>query len=43
MWPLDPETEIAFPDVDGDDLTRWLPIPEEVPQDLLEPAPEDLE
>lgn len=43
MWPFDPETEIAFPDVDGDDLTRWLPLPEEVPQDLLEPAPEDLE
>ena len=43
MWPLDPETEIAFPDVEGDDLTKWLPIPEEVPQDLLEPAPEDLE
>ena len=43
MWPLDPETEITFPDVEGDDLTKWLPIPEEVPQDLLEPSPEDLE
>ena len=43
MWPMDPETEITFPDVEGDDLTKWLPIPEEVPQDLLEPSPEDLD
>ena len=43
MWPMDPETEIAFPDVDGDDLTKWLPIPDEVPEDVLEPSVEDLE
>ena len=43
IWPIDPETEVTFPDLDGDDLTKWLPIPEEVPQDLLEPSLEDLE
>jgi Flp pilus assembly protein TadD len=43
IWPMDPETEITFPDVDDEDLTKWLPIPDEVPQDLLEPSPEDLE
>ena len=43
MWPMDPEIEITFPDVEGDDLTKWLPIPDEVPEDLLEPSVEDLE
>jgi tetratricopeptide (TPR) repeat protein len=35
-WPLDPETEIYPPDVESDDLTRWLPIPEPDTRDQLE-------
>ncbi len=43
LSPMDVEPEIAFPDLNGDDLSAWLPIPEEPPQDLLEPTPEDLD
>lgn len=35
-WPPDPETEIGFPESEGDDVSKWLPIPEAVPQDLIE-------
>jgi tetratricopeptide (TPR) repeat protein len=35
-WPLDPETEVGFPDVEGDNLTKWLPVPEQDPVDVLE-------
>lgn len=45
--PLEPETEVYIPDTDSDDLTKWLPIPEE-PQDeskasvLVEDTPEKI-
>lgn len=32
----DPDTEVDVPDADGDDLTKWLPVPEDVPQDVIE-------
>ena len=35
-WPPDSGTEVYFPDVEGDDLTTWIPIPEEQPLDLME-------
>jgi tetratricopeptide (TPR) repeat protein len=35
-WPPDPETEFYPPDVESDDLTKWLPIPEPDRPDLLE-------
>jgi tetratricopeptide (TPR) repeat protein len=41
-WPADPETEIILPDADGDPA-RWIPVPDEAPVELLEPALEDLE
>jgi tetratricopeptide (TPR) repeat protein len=42
-WPSEPDTEIYFPDLDDDDLTKWLPVPDELPQDMLEPPSEDPE
>jgi hypothetical protein len=36
-WALDADPEIYEPDTEGDDLTRWLPIPQEV-EDLLDMA-----
>jgi tetratricopeptide (TPR) repeat protein len=41
-WPPEPETEIILPDADGDPA-RWIPVPDEAPMELLEPALEDLE
>ena len=35
-WPPDSGADIYFPDVESDDLTKWIPIPEEQPLDLLE-------
>ena len=35
-WPPDGGAEIIFPDIDSDDLSRWLPVPEEEAVDLLE-------
>jgi tetratricopeptide (TPR) repeat protein len=41
-WPPETETEIILPDADGDPA-RWIPVPDEAPMELLEPAVEDLE
>jgi tetratricopeptide (TPR) repeat protein len=38
----DPDADVEVPDIDGDDLTKWLPIPEEAPQDMIQAGP-DLE
>jgi len=35
-WPPDSGTEVYFPDIDSDDLSRWIPIPEEQTLDSLE-------
>jgi tetratricopeptide (TPR) repeat protein len=35
-WPPDPSTEVYFPDIESDDLTKWIPIPEEQALDSLE-------
>jgi tetratricopeptide (TPR) repeat protein len=35
-WPPDAGTEVFFPDLDGDDLSKWIPVPEEQPLDTLE-------
>ncbi|MFH1183760.1 MAG: tetratricopeptide repeat protein [Chloroflexota bacterium] len=35
-WPPDSGAEVCSPDVESDDLSRWIPIPEEEPLDLLE-------
>lgn len=41
-WPPETETEIILPDADGEP-SRWIPVPDEAPMELLEPAVEDLE
>jgi tetratricopeptide (TPR) repeat protein len=35
-WPPDSGTEVYFPDPEGDELSKWLPMPEEQPLDSLE-------
>jgi tetratricopeptide (TPR) repeat protein len=35
-WPPDAGTEVFFPDIDGDDLSKWIPLPEEQALDTLE-------
>jgi tetratricopeptide (TPR) repeat protein len=40
-WAADPDPEISMPDGDSDDLTKWLPLPEEAPQDVLDLAMEE--
>ena len=35
-WPPDAGTEVFFPDADGDDLSKWIPLPEEQPLDTME-------
>ena len=35
-WPPEPGTDVFFPEIDGDDLSKWLPAPEEQPVDELE-------
>ncbi len=34
--PADPEMEVDVPDPDGDDLSRWLPFPEDEPQHMIQ-------
>lgn len=37
LWsPVDPETDVQGPDPDGDNISRWLPLPEEEPMNLDE-------
>ena len=37
LYPsLEPESDVYQPDADGDDLTKWMPIPEEEPSNELE-------
>ena len=35
-----PDVETEVPDIDGDDLTKWLPVPEQAPQDVMQAGPE---
>ncbi|HEY5983907.1 MAG TPA: tetratricopeptide repeat protein [Anaerolineales bacterium] len=35
-WAPDTGADVEFPDLDGDELTRWFPVPEEQPVDSLE-------
>ena len=35
-----PDTDVEVPDLDGDDLTKWLPVPEPAPQDVIQAGPE---
>jgi tetratricopeptide (TPR) repeat protein len=35
-WPPDAGTEVFSPDADGDDMSRWIPLPEEQPLDTME-------
>jgi tetratricopeptide (TPR) repeat protein len=48
LWsPFDPETDVQAPDPDGDNISRWLPMPEEEPLNLDElsvpPSAEELD
>ncbi len=38
FWPPEPEPDDYVSDPDGDDLAKWLPIPEEEPQNEDDPA-----
>jgi tetratricopeptide (TPR) repeat protein len=35
-WPPEPGADAFFPEIDSDDLSKWLPAPEEQPVDELE-------
>jgi tetratricopeptide (TPR) repeat protein len=35
-WPPEPGADVFFPEIDGDDISKWLPAPEEQPLDELE-------
>ena len=35
-WAPDTGADVEFPDIDGDELTKWFPVPEEQPVDSLE-------
>ena len=35
-WPPEPGADVFFPEIDGDDLSKWLPAPEEQPVDEME-------
>ncbi len=36
LGPPDEDPDFEVPDVDSDDLNKWLPMPEEAPQDALQ-------
>jgi hypothetical protein len=35
-WPPEPSADDFFPEIDSDDLSRWLPAPEEQPVDEMD-------
>ena len=35
-WPPEPGADVFFPEIDSDDLSKWIPAPEERPVDELE-------
>ncbi len=35
-WPPEPGADVFFPEIDGDDLSKWIPAPEEQPVDEME-------